>query len=386
MIRNLRQKFVIITMSLTSSLVLLLFMISNYYDNYWNNYDTYRLVKMVAQNDYLHSSSDEAIAMVTITNDKVSIKNNYTDLTDEEVKDVSRSLLKKRRKSWKWHDYVFQAIEIDDDMWRVVFIDMSSYKNTLMQTILTSVFTILGFCLLLGASIFLSRFIVQPAQDAIAREKQFVSDASHELKTPLAAIRANAQVLKNQIDSNRYLEHILSETKRMEYLVQNLLGLSGLEEGQKIEKGGWVHLSSICEEMLLNYESLAYEEGKLLDSKIIPGIDVRGQEAELKQLLAILLDNAIKYSLDKSTIMVDVSVVKKKAVLKVSNSSSTYSNDVLDKLFDRFYQAEGSRNKSDSFGLGLAIAKAIVEKHKGTIQVRQSHDLVTFEISFPMKK
>ena len=238
--------------------------------------------------------------------------------------------------------------------------------------------------MLTGVSIYLSRFIVQPAQDAIDREKRFVSDASHELKTPIASIRANAQVLQSQIEPNRYLNHILSETKRMEHLIQELLGLS------KLDKDGRSHfdkvnLSSICQEMILSYESLAYEEGKLIEDNISENIEVLGKESQLKQLITILLDNAIKHSLDKGKIKVDLLQEKKTAVLRVSNPSQVYPDDVLNNLFERFYQAEDSRNSSSSFGLGLAIAKAIVEKHKGSIKIWQADGNLTFEVQLPIK-
>lgn len=239
--------------------------------------------------------------------------------------------------------------------------------------------------MLTGVSIYLSRFIVQPAQAAIDREKQFVSDASHELKTPIASIRANAQVLQNQIAPNRYLNHILSETKRMEHLIQELLSLSKLDDKDGRAHFEKVDLSSICQEMILSYESLAYEEGKLIEDQIAENIEILGQESQLKQLVTILLDNAIKHSLDNGKITVELLQEKKTALLRVSNPSLVYPDEVLKNLFERFYQAEDSRNSSSSFGLGLAIAKAIVEKHKGSITVSQADSQLTFEVQLPLK-
>ncbi|WP_200795913.1 sensor histidine kinase [Streptococcus equinus] len=385
MMKNLRLKFVLITMSMLTAMVLILLVISDRYDRYWDEYDTYRIVKLVASNGYVKENTDEAIAFTTIDEDnKINVQVNNTFLTNKEVKEVSRDLLDRGKKSWKWHDYIYSLKETKDGTWQVVFIDFSSYSASYAQIFLITVYVIFGLLLLTGVSIYLSRFIVQPAQDAIDREKRFVSDASHELKTPIASIRANAQVLQSQIEPNRYLNHILSETKRMEHLIQELLGLS------KLDKDGRAHfdkvnLSSICQEMILSYESLAYEEGKLIEDNISENIEVLGKESQLKQLITILLDNAIKHSLDKGKIKVDLLQEKKTAILRVSNPSQVYPDDVLNNLFERFYQAEDSRNSSSSFGLGLAIAKAIVEKHKGSIKVWQADGNLTFEVQLPIK-
>lgn len=384
--RNLRLKFVLITMSMLTTMVLVLLVISERYNKYWDEYGTYRIVKLVAANGYVKENTDEAIAFVIIDkNDKPDIQVNNTFLTNKEVKEVSKDLLNRGKKSWKWYDYIYSLKEKKDGTWQLVFIDFSSYSASYAQVFLVTVYVIFGLLLLTGVSIYLSRFIVQPAQAAIDREKQFVSDASHELKTPIASIRANAQVLQNQIAPNRYLNHILSETKRMEHLIQELLGLSKLDDKDGREHFEKVNLSSICQEMILSYESLAYEEGKLIEDQIAENIEILGQESQLKQLVTILLDNAIKHSLDNGKITVELLQEKKTALLRVSNPSLVYPDEVLKNLFERFYQAEDSRNSSSSFGLGLAIAKAIVEKHKGSITVSQSDDQLTFEVQLPLK-
>ena len=376
--KNLRLKFVLITMSMLTAMVLVLLVIGERYDKYWDEYDTYRIVKLVAANGYVKENTDEAIAFVTIDeNDKPDIQVNNTFLTNKEVKEVSKDLLNRGKKSWKWHDYIYSLKEKKDGTWQLVFIDFSSYSASYAQIFLITVYVIFGLLLLTGVSIYLSRFIVQPAQAAIDREKQFVSDASHELKTPIASIRANAQVLQNQIAPNRYLNHILSETKRMEHLIQELLGLSKLDDKDGRAHFEKVDLSSICQEMILSYESLAYEEGKLIEDQIAENIEILGQESQLKQLVTILLDNG--------KITVELLQEKKTALLRVSNPSLVYPDEVLKNLFERFYQAEDSRNSSSSFGLGLAIAKAILEKHKGSITVSQADSQLTFEVQLPLK-
>lgn len=386
MIESLRKKFVIVTMSLLVVVLGILFMVSNRYDRYWDEYDTYRIVKIISNNGYLKDYADEAVALTTIDSaQKVTIVANATELTNQEVKEVSLQLLKHGKKRWKFKDYVYKLKERKDGTWQLTFIDLASYSNSLEQTVMIIVFMVFGFALLTGVSIYLSRFVVKPAQNAIEREKQFVSDASHELKTPISAIRANAQVLQNQIEHNRYLDHILSETKRMEQLVQDLLGLARLDNNQAKKNFDKVNLSELSQEMLLTYESLAYEEGKLIEEQIQDGVYVVGQEKQLKQLLTILLDNAIRHSLDESTITLSLSQVKKRVILTLSNPSKIYPEDVMHNLFERFYQAEDSHHTTSSFGLGLAIAKAIVVKHKGQIFARQDGNIMTLQVILPGK-
>ena len=170
--RNLRLKFVLITMSMLTTMVLVLLVISERYNKYWDEYDTYRIVKLVAANGYVKENTDEAIAFVIIDkNDKPDIQVNNTFLTNKEVKEVSKDLLNRGKKSWKWYDYIYSLKEKKDGTWQLVFIDFSSYSASYAQVFLVTVYVIFGLLLLTGVSIYLSRFIVQPAQAAIDREK-----------------------------------------------------------------------------------------------------------------------------------------------------------------------------------------------------------------------
>ncbi len=390
--KNLRLKFVLITMSMLTVIIMILLFIGYRYDNYWDEMETYRVIQIVSNKGGVEEFSDqavssEAIVIATIDEkDNVSIKTNNTVLTNKEVKKVSKILLNCGKRKWKWKHYVYSLRENSDGTWQLVFVDMKNYASSLPKELTLASFVIFILLLLTGVSVYLSRFIAKPAQDAINREKQFVSDASHELKTPIASIRANAQVLQTQISSNRYLDHIISETKRMEYLIQELLGLAKLDNKDYKADFEKINLSEICQEMILNYESLAYEKGKCIEDKIVDGIEVMGQESQLKQLITILLDNAIKHSLEKGKISIELLQEKKIVFLRVSNSSQIYPDEVLKNLFERFYQAEGARNSSSNFGLGLAIAKAIVEKHKGKIKVWQADTVLTIEVQFPANK
>lgn len=385
MIARLRKQFVIVTMSLLTVVVVLLLAVNHYYSQFWDKMDNYRLVRLVASNQYLTSPNDEELALVTIPpNQPSKVQLNNTLLSNEEVEILSQKMLKKGKKTRKYQDYIYAIKESKDGQISLAFLDTTSYKDNLGQYILEGTFAIFGFLLLSGVSLYLSRFIVKPAQDALAREKQFVSDASHELKTPIAAIQANAQVLKNEGADSRYLGHIISESKRMEGLVQQLLGLTRLETIPLPSNGSQCNLSAICEEMLLTYESLAFEEGKVISENILADVLVKGEESQLKQLLAILLDNAIKHSKSGSSIDVSLALKKKKVRIVVANQAYPYPQEVMSNLFNRFYQAEESHHQAESFGLGLAIAKAIVAQHRGTITVEQADGQFFIQVDLPL--
>ena len=374
-------------MSLLTLVASILFVISYYYSSYWDNVATHRIVTIISKNGYLLDYSSENIAFATVNvNKAVTVQRNTTELDNSDIQKVSLSLIKLGKKQWKWKSYIYALTERSDGTWQVVFSDLNSYPTPVDQILLTVSFTIFGFLLLGFVSLYLSRYITKPALDAISREKRFVSDASHELKTPLTAIRSNAQVLQRQIAPNRYLDYILSETKRMDDLIQNLLGLAKLDNNPSFKGFDKINLSTICDEMVLTYESLAYEEGKLIASDISEDINIEGQEVQLRQLVTILLDNAIKHSLNSGSIQISLKQFKKEAVLKISNPSQSYSPDIMTNLFERFYQSEKSRQDTSSFGLGLAIAKAIVDRHHGSIKAWQSNGKLYFEVRFGITK
>ncbi|HFE0723975.1 TPA: two-component system sensor histidine kinase DltS [Streptococcus agalactiae] len=385
MFSDLRKKFVFLTMSILIVVVLFLFAVSNRYNQYWDEYDAYRIVKLVAKNDYLGIPGDEPIALVTIDNQKmVKIQSNNTDLTNDVIEKSSLKLLEQGKKSRKWKSFIYSIKEYKDKTYTIAIMDLASYEVPYAMRFLILVFTIFGFCLLAAVSLYLSRFIVGPVETEMTREKQFVSDASHELKTPIAAIRANVQVLEQQIPGNRYLDHVVSETKRMEFLIEDLLNLSRLDEKRSKVNFKKLNLSVLCQEVLLTYESLAYEEEKCLNDTIEDDVWIVGEESQIKQILIILLDNAIRHSLSKSAIQFSLKQARRKAILTISNPSAIYSKEVMDNLFERFYQAKDDHADSLSFGLGLSIAKAIVERHKGRIRAYQEKDQLRLEVQLPI--
>lgn len=268
----------------------------------------------------------------------------------------------------------------------VVLTDNSAMKASVGYMVMISIISLTVAAIL---SFFIAKFIahqiVSPVERNFEKQKQFISDAGHELKTPLTVIGANADLLESEIGDNKWLEYIRSETSRMNGLVYNLLSLAKIEDTDSdTAVFSEFNLSKTVEGMAMTFESVAYENNIILDADIESGIIFKGNEDEIKQLLSILIDNAIKHSTG-DTVTVSLCSAKSKGQyeLTVSNFGDEIPENEREKIFERFYRADKSRSRSQNrFGLGLAIAKAITEKHGGKIDVACKNGETSFIVTF----
>lgn len=229
---------------------------------------------------------------------------------------------------------------------------------------------IISVILISAASYFLSGIVVRPLKDTFEKQKQFISDASHELKTPLTVIAANADVLEGEIGENRWLNYIHDQTDRMNVLVNDLLVLSRLENSSRDFITEDFDLSRAVTNAALPFECQAFENNKNFVLNIDDGIHINGSEQHIKQMTGIFIDNALKYSKESGTVRVSLTKEDNKAILSVYNTGSGVPEDDVEKLFERFYRSDESRARSTGgYGLGLAIAKSIIDKHKFRVQV-----------------
>lgn len=242
-------------------------------------------------------------------------------------------------------------------------------------------------CLVLsGGAWLLIRRMVKPVEDAFVRQQQFVWDASHELKTPLAVISANADVLEGEIGENEYLGYIRSEVQRTDSLVKNLLTLARMDRGTVNRDMTEIDLSEALLGVLLPFESTVFEAGKELDTEgVQEHIRVTGNEPMLQQLAVILLSNALKYSNEHGKITVSLTRKGRGAELRVQNTGDGIAPADRERIFDRFYRTDSSRNsETGGEGLGLAIAKSIVEIHHGKIRAESViGESATFIVEIP---
>jgi len=259
---------------------------------------------------------------------------------------------------------------------KIAFIDISDDIKTLENTVVTLIFScaaaLIAFFFI---SLYLSKWALRPVERAWEQQRRFVADASHELKTPLTVILANTGILKSNRLSTveqqmNWIENTGAEATRMKKLVDNLLFLAKADNTELSVTLSKVNLSDIAISSALAFESVAFERGVLLaTSEIAADIYISGNEAQLKQLIGILLDNAVKYSEEKGVVTLSLETRQSKAALTVHNQGSYMAAADLEHVFDRFYRADKSRS-AEGYGLGLAIAKSIVDAHGGKISVR----------------
>lgn len=267
----------------------------------------------------------------------------------------------------------------------VAFIDVTLIESD-MRTLVRNV-SIVGsasIVLMLIISFYISDKIIQPLEDNDKRQRQFVSDASHELKTPIAVIDANAELLSRQIQDNEWLSNIQYENRRMGELVKQLLELSHAEK-KETEKER-IDFSRIVNGELLAFESLAFDLGKTMIGDIEEGIFLLGDRIQFTRLVSILLDNAIRHSSEHSDIEVSLVQDNNRVILKTVNEGKKIEPEAAKHLFDRFSRIDQARNGEDyHYGLGLAIAKAIVDTYEGSIDVSCYDGKIEFCVLLPLR-
>lgn len=258
----------------------------------------------------------------------------------------------------------------------VVFSDRSAEQLLLHKVLLVS---ILVFLLMEGVvfllTMILTKRAMRPMQETFERQRQFISDAGHELKTPLTIISANVDILHDEIGENKWLSYIQSQAERMRVLVGEMMNLTKLEMGDKEKDFVDFSLSEAVSGAALPFEGQAFEQEKQLELEIQEDISYHGNPDQIKQLVGIFMDNALKYSKEHGEIRVTLQQVQNKKTLKVYNTGKGIPESEKEKIFQRFYRSDASRARATGgYGLGLSIAQSIADAHKIRIQVESEYE------------
>ena len=226
-----------------------------------------------------------------------------------------------------------------------------------------------------------SNMIVKPVKETMEGQKRFISDASHELKTPLAVIEANADVLESNIGKSKWMEYIQSEIASMDKLINNLLFLAKVENVKELKEKENFDLTQEVKMTASMFESMAYERKVKIEDKIDENVSFNGNKEDIKQVLSVLIENAIMHTKENGKIVVELNKEKGTTVLQVSNEGEEIPKEEREKIFERFYRVDKSRNRKEKrYGLGLAIAKSIVvEGYNGKIGVDCKDGVTTFK-------
>ena len=316
----------------------------------------------------------------------------YANLQDTaELEAILSDCLRQNQPEGTIRSYGLRYMRQDYGLYqRIAFVDMSMEQATL-QELMGSYLQIglAALVLLLGVSILLARWATRPVAKAWQQQRQFLSDASHELKTPLTVILSNAELLEAApLDPRpaRWADNIHSEAKRMRSLVEEMLTLARADNAAPTAVMAEVSLSDLATDCALAFEPVAFEAGKPLESDIAPDVTVTGDGDKLRQLVGVLLDNAIKYGRAGGTITLTLRRTDRQARLTVSNPGDPIPPEQLGRLFERFYRADASRGEQSGFGLGLPIAAAIASEHKGTLKAESDQVSTRFLFTMPLKK
>lgn len=313
--------------------------------------------------------------------------NENSGLDEDTIRSLAETIIEKKNPSEKGvsSKYLY-IIKQKDAGQQIFFLDYSLEKSISLRLFWTCLFIgLIGILFIFLLVVFLSRWIVKPVQDAFTRQKQFIADASHELKTPLTIITTNAEVLSGSIGGNKWLNHILAQTARMSALIKNLLELAKLDSYDQSMDFLDFDMSKAVLNAALSFESLAFEYGKKYEIDIAEHITLHGNENSIRQLTTILLDNAFKYSDGKGTVSIRLHRHGEKKILTVENTGKGISAEEQKRIFERFYRSDASRSReSGGYGLGLSIASSISEIHKGHISVKSDEDSYTrFTVTLP---
>ena len=317
--------------------------------------------------------------------------NSYYDLTDREaLADIVTAALSAQEDTGVLPDYHLRYLRQTGLLsTRIAFTD-STLEQATLRSLLTGSLLIglAALAVLFACSYLLSGAVTRPVDRAWRQQKQFLSDASHELKTPLTVILSSAELLEQSAapEQKQYVDNVRAESRRMKRLVEDMLTLSRVERGGEHLPDTTADLSDAAADAALRFEPVAYEAGHTLSYDIAPGLLVRGDSGKLEQAVAVLLDNAIKYAAPGTEVRLDAARQGKNACLWVENEGDPIPADKLPHIFDRFYRADASRTDGGSFGLGLPIARAIVEAHRGTLRCDSGGHTTRFTITLPCRQ
>lgn len=316
----------------------------------------------------------------------------YTDtvqiaaIDDDTAASYAQAVWQSGRTSGFWEDYRY-ACRSETNGWRIIFLDcgrtLSGFRTTLLASVMLA---LVGLGAVLVLLLILSGRIIWPVAESYEKQKRFITDAGHELKTPLTIISADTDLAEMECGENEWLEDIRRQAQRLTGLTEDLIYLSRMEEAQPRLQFLEFPISDVVEEMAQSFLAPARSQDKKLEIEVKPMISCNGDEKAVRQLVSILMDNALKYAPPGGHLTLRLERQGRTVVLTVSNTTVyPVDKESLEHLFDRFYRADQSRNtQTGGYGLGLSIAKSIVSAHRGKIRAESPvPDLLTIVVSLP---
>ena len=392
MIKKLKAKLFLIIMISLSVLVISMITIFGFL-NYTNTLKTaisvmdkvsnFELNRRPFEDKIVFERSEETTKLEGVYT--VEIRNSQIIQNEENDEDIEQYALKistGNTENGFIGKYLYKVIKTPQNTIRIIFMENEkTIVNLKMIFVYSGIAVVISILIIYLISRKLSDTIVKPVEETFEKQKQFISDASHELKTPLAVIEANADVLENELPENKWLGYIQNETTSMDKLINELLLLAKTENTGNVKSYSSFDVSKEAEMIISAFESMAYEKKVEIKTKIQENITMNGDREDIKHIVSTLLDNAIKHSVPEKNVEVIISKERNEILISVKNVGEPIPEEEKDKIFERFYRIDKARNRNEKrYGLGLAIAKATVEKYDGKIEVFCKDGKVEFKV------
>lgn len=333
-----------------------------------------------------HFFIDSNIYIIAINKEDLNvISYSYENYDELEIKEFAQNIIDEKNYGTHINNLYLNKYSYNyTNENSIIILENTKATNKIILLLKTSIIIfILLEIIIIIISYLITNWLIKPVIENFNYQKRFIADASHELKTPLTVILANADMAISDPKQKKWINNIQSEAERMNKLVIDLLTLAQLEDKKDqitLEKN---NISKIIELAILPFESLMYEKKIKYHYNIIPNIYMKCNSDKIKQLLSILIDNAIKHTKSNKRIEISLNENKKDITIKVSNEGDEIPKSAIEHIFERFFRVDTSRNRDENcFGLGLSIAKEIVTIHNGKIEVESSSKITTFKITF----
>ena len=401
MIKKLRIKFVCVIMVIVMVLLGSILGVVIHFTGQNMEMQSINMMRTIATTPFQQGSlgkpsNDEVrlpffIVQISSRGELIAASGGYFDLTDRQyLQEIINAALLSKRETGELYEHNLRYLKsVSPRGYTIVFSDTTTESATLKHLLYSCLgIFFVAMVVFLGISISLSHWVIKPVATAWDQQRQFVADASHELKTPLAVIMANAELMQNddtsEADRKTFSHNILSTSYQMRTLVENMLEMARVDNGTVKMHFAPLDMSELISDAVLSFQLLYEEKGMGLRCAISEGISINGSEQHLYQVMDVLLDNALKYSTPNGMVSVDLTQNGHTCTLAVSSPGEPISKEDLKNIFKRFYRADKARSMNGSYGLGLAIAESVVEAHKGKIWAESESGYNIFFVQLPL--
>lgn len=328
---------------------------------------------------------DYSTSVVLKNKNIMVLSNSIKETTDKDILSMTQELQKNGKRFGSIDDYIYLVRILKSGNTVYIFVNNKEALQNSKQFFIVSIFIfLLSVIVFTIISYYLSRWMIKPSEKTIKNQKIFVANISHDLKTPITIIRANADLIENEVKNKKSIKYIQQETEKLNHLVNEMLTLTRIDNTISKENFKSFNFGDSLFDVVLPFESIAYEKGIRFNINIDEVTDYFGDENNIQKLAEILIDNAMSYTAKGGIVDVDAYENSKAVTLSVTNTGEPISDEKKVEIFDRFYRESKSRERTGNhYGLGLSIANTIVKKHNGKITVESKNGKNTFTVILP---